>query len=75
MYVMRNYKATDNYYMCSKYMHTSWRSTYIVMVGKPQGKRALARPKCRCVSTINMYLKETRWVGVDLTWLVQDKSK
>jgi len=45
------------------------------MVGKPQGKRALARPRRRCLSNINMYLRETWWVGVDLTRLVQDKGK
>ena len=47
----------------------------MVMAGKPQGKRALARHGRRCVSTINMYLKETWWVGVDLARLVQDKGK
>jgi len=45
------------------------------MVGKPQGKRAITRPGRRCVSKINMHVKGTWWVGVDLTQLFQDKGK
>jgi len=33
----------------------------LVMVGKPQGKRAITRPRRRCVSKINMHVKGTWW--------------
>jgi len=42
------------------------------MVGKPQEKTAITRPKRRRVSKINMHVKGTWWVGV---YLFQDKGK
>jgi hypothetical protein len=33
----------------------------MVLVGKPQEKRALGSPRLRCVDNIKMYLKEIGW--------------
>jgi hypothetical protein len=37
------------------------RKVYKVMVGKPEGKRALGKPRRRRENGIRMYLKEIRW--------------
>jgi hypothetical protein len=39
------------------------RKAYKILVGKPEGKRPLVRPRRRRKNNINMYYKETR-VGV-----------
>jgi hypothetical protein len=35
------------------------RNTYNILVGKPEGKRPLRRPKRRCKDNIRMDLRET----------------
>ena len=37
------------------------RGVYRVLVGKPEGKRPLGRPKCRWENNIKMYLQEVGW--------------
>jgi hypothetical protein len=40
------------------------------LVGKPEGKRPLGRPRRRWVDNIRMDLREVRWGDVDgLVWL------
>jgi hypothetical protein len=39
------------------------RDVYRVLVGKPEGKRLLGRPKCRWVDNIDIYLPEVAWEG------------
>jgi hypothetical protein len=41
------------------------RSTYNVLVGKPERKRTLGRPRRRWEVNIGMNLREIRWKGVD----------
>jgi hypothetical protein len=44
------------------------RKVYRVLVGKPEGKRPLARPRHTCEDGIRMDLRETGWgwvCGVD----------
>jgi hypothetical protein len=43
------------------------RDVYRLLVGKPEGKRPLGRPRCRWMDNIKMELSEIRWGGVD--WL------
>jgi hypothetical protein len=38
------------------------RYAYRILVGQPEGKRPLGRPRCRWVDTIKMYLRE---IGLD----------
>jgi hypothetical protein len=41
------------------------RNAYRIMEGKPEGKRPLGRPRCRCVDYIKMGLREIGWGGMD----------
>jgi hypothetical protein len=42
-------------------------NAYGLLVGKPEGRRPLGRPRRRCVDNIRMRLVEVRWTG--LVWL------
>jgi hypothetical protein len=33
------------------------RNVYRILVGKPEGKRPLGKPRCRCVNNIKMDLR------------------
>jgi hypothetical protein len=48
------------------------RDEYSILVGKPEGKRPLRRPKGRWVVNIRMDLREIGWDGVDWIDLAQD---
>jgi hypothetical protein len=39
------------------------RNTYRILVGKPEGKRPLGRPKRRWVDNIKIDLREKEWDG------------
>jgi hypothetical protein len=39
------------------------RNTYRILMGKPEGKRKLGRPRCRWVDNIKMELREIGWGG------------
>jgi len=41
------------------------RSVYRVLVGRPEGKRPLGRPRRRWEGNIRMDLREVGWQGVD----------
>jgi hypothetical protein len=41
------------------------RNAYNILVGKPEGKRPLRRPKRRWEDNIRMDLKETEWDSVE----------
>jgi hypothetical protein len=45
---------------------------YWTLVGKPEGKRPLGRPRCRWVDNIKMDLREIRWDGMDWIDLAQE---
>jgi hypothetical protein len=45
------------------------------LVGKPEGKRPLGRPKRRWVDNIKMDLGEIGWDGMDWTDLAQDRRQ
>jgi hypothetical protein len=42
------------------------------LVGKPEGKRPLGRPRCRWVDNIKMDLREIEWAGMDWIDLAQE---
>jgi hypothetical protein len=46
------------------------RNAYRLLVGKPEGKTPLGRPRHRCVGNIKMGLGEKGWDGVDWINLV-----
>jgi hypothetical protein len=51
------------------------RNAYRLLVGKPEGKRPLERPRCRWVDNIKMDLLEIAWDGVDWIGLAQDRDR
>jgi hypothetical protein len=55
---------------------TNWekRNAYRILVGKPEGKRPLGRPRRRWVHNIRMDLGEIEWNGVDWIDLAQDRD-
>jgi hypothetical protein len=51
------------------------RNAYRLLVGKPEGKRPLGRPRRRWVDNIRMDLLEVGWGGVDWIDLAQDRNR
>ena len=51
------------------------RWVYRVLVGKPEGRRPLGRPRRRWVDDIRMYLQEVGCGYVDWTGLAQDRDR
>jgi hypothetical protein len=46
------------------------RNAYSILVGKPEGKKLLGRPRRRRVDNIKMDLIDMGWGGVDcIVWL------
>jgi hypothetical protein len=41
------------------------RNAYRILVGKPEGRRPLGRPRRRWVDNIKMHLREIGWDGMD----------
>jgi hypothetical protein len=50
------------------------RNTYRILVGKPEGKRPLGRPRRRWVDNIKMDLRETGWDGMNWIDLAEDRD-
>ena len=51
------------------------RRVYGFLVGKPEGKRPLGRPRRRWVDDIRMYLQEVGCGYVDWIGLAQDRDR
>jgi hypothetical protein len=47
------------------------REVYRVLVGRPEGKRPLERPRCRWEDGIRMDLREIGWGGVEWIHVAQ----
>ena len=48
---------------------------YRVLVGKPEGKRPLGRPRCRWEDNIKLDLQEVRWGSLDWIDVAQDSYR
>jgi hypothetical protein len=48
---------------------------YRILVGKPEAKRPLGRPRRRWENNFKMDLREMGWSGVDWIYLAQDRDK
>jgi hypothetical protein len=46
-----------------------------LLVGKPDGKTPLGRPRRRWVDNIKMDLREVEWCGMDWTDLAEDRDQ
>jgi hypothetical protein len=51
------------------------RNAYRILVGKPEGKRPLGRPRCRWVDNIKMDFREIGRDGVDRMDMAQDRDQ
>jgi hypothetical protein len=49
------------------------RNAYRILVGMPEGKRPLGRPRRRWVDNIKMDLREIGWDGTD--WIDLDRNR
>jgi hypothetical protein len=54
---------------------TDRRGTYRVLVGRPEGRRPLGRPRRRWENNIKMDLQEVKWGGTDWIPLAQDRDR
>jgi hypothetical protein len=55
--------------------HLWERRVYKVLVGKPEGKRPLGRPRHRWKDGIRMDLKEIGWGSIEWIKLAEDKDR
>jgi hypothetical protein len=51
------------------------RNAYSILVGKPDGKRPLGRPRHRWVVNIKMDLREIEWDGMDWINVAHDRHQ
>jgi hypothetical protein len=51
------------------------RNMYRLLVGKPEVRRPLGRPRCRWLDNIRMDLVEMGWGDVDWIGLAQDRDR
>jgi hypothetical protein len=51
------------------------RNAYRILVGKPEGKGPLGRPRHRWEDNIRMDLREIVWGGMDWIDLAQDRDQ
>jgi hypothetical protein len=51
------------------------RGAYRAVVGKPEGRRPLGRPRRRWEDNIKMDLPEVGWGGADWIYLAQDRDR
>jgi hypothetical protein len=51
------------------------RNAYRLLLGTPDGKRPLGRPRCRWVDNIRIDLGGVRWGDVDWKGLAQDRNR
>jgi hypothetical protein len=51
------------------------RNAYGILVGKPEGKRPLGRPRLRWLVNVKIDLRETGWDGMDWFDLAQERDQ
>jgi hypothetical protein len=56
-------------------VHAWERKLYKVLVGKPEGKRPLGKPRRRWEDGIGMDLRNTGWDSVQWIQLAQDRDR
>jgi hypothetical protein len=61
-------RTTQNCTICK-------RNAYRILVGNPEGKRPLGRPRHRWVDNIKIDLREIGWDGMDWIDLAQDRDQ
>jgi hypothetical protein len=81
---LHNFYASLNINRVIKSRRTRWgrhvalmgqhRNTYNTLIGKPEGKRPLGKPRRRWEYIIKMDLREIGWEIVDWMHLAQDRD-
>jgi hypothetical protein len=51
------------------------RGAYRILVGRPEGRRPLGRPRRRWEDNIKIDLREVGWVGMNWIELAQDRDR
>jgi hypothetical protein len=51
------------------------RGSYRILVGRPEGRRPLGRPRRRWEYNIKMNIREVGWVGMNWIELAQDRDR
>jgi hypothetical protein len=54
---------------------TEGRGAYRILVGRPEGRRPLERPRRRWEDNITMDLQEVGWGGMDWIDMAQDRDR
>jgi hypothetical protein len=63
-------------YISTVHLHLAFEiARYRILVGKPEGKRPLGRPRRRWVDNIKMDLREIGWDGVHWMDMFQDRDQ
>jgi len=68
----------EKYILCSAqsyFVSENCRGVYRFLVGKPEGKRPLGRPRCRWVDNIRTDLQEVGYGYMDWIGLAQDRDR
>jgi hypothetical protein len=74
IYDCKVFCCTGRFYSFSAGMGEK-RNTYRILVGKPEGKRPLGRPRRRWVNNIKMKFREVGWDGMDWIDLPEDRDR
>jgi hypothetical protein len=82
---LRDFYPSPSIIRIIKFRRMSWaghvarmgekENAYRLLVGKPEGKRPLGRPRRRWVDNIRMDLGEVAWGDVDWIALAQDRNR
>ena len=76
MYFVTKYSQTEPWTWTDTLARMGeWRSVYRLLVGKPEGKRPLGRPRRRWEDNIKMDVQEVRCGGMDWMELAQDRDR
>jgi len=77
-YASQNIRVTTSREMrwSGRVTRVSWlRNAYNILVGKPEWRRPLGRPRRRWEDNIRTNLREIRWEDVDWIPLAQDRDQ
>jgi hypothetical protein len=65
----------DRTQLAPNYFEYDNESQGYILVGKPEGKRPLGRPRRRWVDNIKIDLREIGWDGMDWIEMAQDRDQ
>jgi hypothetical protein len=73
--IIKMLKSKENAMVSACSTHGEKRNAYRILVGKPENKGSLERPRHRCESNNNMNLRKTGWGGMDWINLAQERDQ